>query len=102
MFHFSEQWRITSEQQDLINPASEFVGKTRIIKKPSFKDLYNKGAKVRRTSWCRGAANIENYGNNIEDVTGKTEHIAYHYFDSEYKMWCTEWYKLDYSNVRNA
>ena len=96
MFHFSEQWRITSEQQALTNPASEFVGKTRIIKKPSFKELYKKGVKVRRTNWCRGAADIENYGNNIEDVTGKSEYRAYHYFCSEYKMWCTEYYKITY------
>lgn len=94
MFHFSEQWCIKSEQQELIDPASEFVGKTRLIKKPSFKDLYKKGIKVRRTRWCRGAAAIENYQNSVEDVSGYSEYRAYHYFDSEHKMWCTEWYEL--------
>tara|TARA_A200000159_G_scaffold15452_2_gene12792 strand:- start:401 stop:694 length:294 start_codon:yes stop_codon:yes gene_type:complete len=94
MFHFSEQWRIKSEREALIDPASEFVGKTKIIKKPSFKDLYTKGVKVRRTKWCRGADDIENYANKMEDVTGRNEYRAYHYFCSEYKMWCTEYYKL--------
>ena len=96
MFHFSEQWKITSEQQALINPASEFVGKTKIFKKPSFKDLIDKGVKIRRTRWCRGVDNIENYANSLEDVSGCNEYRAYHYFDSEYKMWCTEWYELSH------
>lgn len=96
MFHFSEQWHVKSKQQALINPASEFVGETKLIKKPSFRGLYGKGVKVRRTSWCRGAAPIENYSNIMEDVSGCKEYRAYHYFDSEYKMWCTEYYELIY------
>ena len=96
MFHFSEQWSIKAEQKALINPASEFVGKTKLLKKPSFKDLYDKGIKVRRTRWCRGAAPIENHSNLMEDVRGCKEYRAYHYFDSEYKMWCTEWYELNH------
>ena len=96
MFHFSEQWKIKSEQQALIDPGSEFVGETKLIKKPSFKELYDKGVKVRRTRWCRGAAFIENYSNSIEDVSGCKEYKAYHYFDSEYKMWCTEWFEFNH------
>lgn len=96
MFHFSEQWHVKSEREALINPTAEFVGDTKLLKKPSFKDLYNSGVKVRRSSWCRGAANIENYANSMEDITGKKEYRAYHYFDSEYKMWCTEYYVLTY------
>lgn len=96
MFHFSEQWRIKTEREALSNPSAEFVGETKLFKKPSLKDLYDKGVKVRRSSWCRGAADIENYANKMEDITGKKEYRAYHYFDSEYKMWCTEYYELIY------
>ena len=49
MFHVSEQWSVKSEQQALVDPASEYVGKVKISRKPSFKDLYAKGVKVRRT-----------------------------------------------------
>ena len=97
MFHFSEQWSIKSEQKALIDPASKFIGKTKIIKKPSFKELEWNGVKVRRTRWCRGAAPIENYNNSVEDVTGLKEYRAYHYYNSEYKMWCTEWFELIHS-----
>mgnify|MGYP000663402207 FL=1 len=96
MFHFSEQWKNSSEQQSLIDPTSEFVGKTKIFRKPSFKDLINSGVKIKRTRWCRGVDNIENYANSVEDVSGHKEYRAYHYFDSEYKMWCTEWYELSH------
>jgi len=96
MFHFSEQWKVNSEREALINPAAEFVGNTKLIKKPSFKALYDKGVKVRRTRWCRGAAPIENHNNLMEDVRGCKEYRAYHYFDSEYKMWCTEYYELNH------
>ena len=96
MFHFSEQWRIKSERDALLNPTADFVGETKLLKKPFFKDLYDMGVKVRRSSWCRGAANIENYENEVEDVTGKKKYKAYHYFDSEYKIWCTEYYELTY------
>lgn len=96
MFHFSEQWRIKSEREALIDPASEFVGDVKIIRKTSFKPLYDKGVKVSRYDWHRGVKDIENYSNKFEDVSGKTEHRAYHYFDSEYKMWCTEYVKITY------
>tara|TARA_B100001059_G_C17613388_1_gene465743 strand:- start:76 stop:369 length:294 start_codon:yes stop_codon:yes gene_type:complete len=96
MFHFSEQWSIKSEREALINPASKFIGETKLFKKTSFKELHEKGVKTRRTRWCRGADNIENYSNKMEDTTGKKSYKAYHYFDSEYKMWCTEYYELTY------
>ena len=32
----------------------------------------------------------------MEGDNGCKEHRVYHCFDSEYKMWCTEWYELDY------
>jgi len=100
MFHVSEQWNVKSEQQALVDPASEYVGKVKISRKPSFKDLYAKGVKVRRTRWCKGAAPIENYSNINEDISGRYKYRAHHYFCAEYKMWCTEWYELDYANVK--
>jgi hypothetical protein len=97
MFHVSEQWK---SYADLMDPAAEYVGSVKISRKPSFKDLYDKGVKVRRTRWCKGAAPIENYSNMNVDVSGRYEYRAHHYFCSEYKMWCTEWYELDYANVK--
>ena len=87
---------IGGERESLFNPASEFIGETKLIKQPWFEDLYYKGAKVRRTSWCRGAVPIENNNKSMEDDNGCKEYKTYHYFDSVYKMWCTAWYELDY------
>ena len=93
MFHYSEQWNVKEERNALINLESCFVGKRKISKKPSFKELYEKGASIRRVRWCRGVDAIDNY-NGFSEFEHSIEYRAYHYFDTEYQMWCTEYYVI--------
>ena len=95
MFHYSEQWNIKEERDALLNPNASFIGDKKILKKPSFQELENKGVSIRRTLWHRGVNSISNYG-GVSETNKWREYRAYHYFCSEYHLWCTEYYVLTY------
>tara|TARA_Y100001970_G_scaffold82192_1_gene104084 strand:- start:3477 stop:3782 length:306 start_codon:yes stop_codon:yes gene_type:complete len=96
MFHYGKQWSDKATQEQLIDPTSTYIGDTKIIvrseelKKKKMSGTY----KFRTIGTCKGVAPIENYSNHFTDVTGLTEHHAYHYFDWSDGIWRTEYIML--------
>ena len=96
MFHYSEQWNNQKTQKQLLDPRSTYIGDTKIIvrseelKKKKLSGTY----KFRTIGTCKGVAPIENYNNKFTDVSGLTEHHAYHYFDWGDGIWRTEYIML--------
>jgi hypothetical protein len=104
MFHYSEQWRDPSMQKQLVDPASTYIGKTKIFhrseeyKKKKKSGLYQ----TRVIGSCRGVAEIENYTNKWEDIHGSSNKYAYHYFDGGEGIWRTEYVELTLINIINV
>ena len=96
MFHYSEQWHNSKTREQLLDPNSTHIGKTKIIQRSeSLRQKKISGVyKFRMTGTCKGVAEIENYSNNFDDITGISEYHAYHYFDWGEGIWRTEYIVL--------
>ena len=98
MFHFSEQWRDSRMRKQLVDPASKYVGKTKIVhRSEEYISKKNSGMyHCRLVRTCKGVDEIENYTNTLEDVHGSSGHYAYHYFDGGDGIWRTDFIKLTF------